>query len=391
MRRASRRNRERGSFVIFLALLLFVFCGFAALAIDANYIGLVRTEARHAVEAGAHAAAVRWTLDHDNETSIALSSAVLNANSVAGGPVDPSGAEIQLVGCDWDYPESDCDVGRDYDNGYRVRLSSLAGAGGGLPLFLAPILGFNTFDVDNQAIFAIRSTNVYVVVDISSATRSVSASMNSAVMAFLQELWHSPQDRVGIITVVGVAANALNQVSRPWIPVRLLPDSSSLGTFRTQTSNLDWCSCPFCTPAHITSAVPRCDLSAAGTFTSTNRGANHGAGINLAVTQLRSATYADRKTEQTVVVLTNQAPNNPSVPTDDAVWRALAVSAVNAANSNNISVHVVYLNSSGNVTQRDFMAGLPRGIGEFHEVAVAADLTAAMEGVARSVPVAMVE
>jgi hypothetical protein len=304
--------------------------------------------------------------------------------------VAPGLADFEMVGCDWSLPSNTCAPDVPYRNGVRARLGGLSGEGA-FPLFLAPLIGGAGFEATQEATWAIRSTNVYLVLDVSYPMRGAMTQARAALQAYLDELWHSPQDRVGLITVVGVAASAANIINRPWYPITILPTPAALLSARTTLGNLDWCSCPFCTPTHVTAWSPRCDMVTTGTFSGVHRGVNHGAGISLAVNQLRSSAYADRRTEQTIVVVTNQAPNNPSTPSDDATWRTQATSAANAAQANDISVHVVYLNDSGLSVPRDFMASLVRGIGSFEEVLLPVALSPALNEVARSVPVARVQ
>ena len=347
---------RRGSYAILLALTLMILLGMAALAIDVSFLHTISYEAQNAATVGSHAAAMELR-DGGGAVEIeAAMQAALAANNIAGAQVDTSNVDLDLT--HWDFAGSSDDLSP-FSNAARVQVSLSQGNGNAIGLLLGPLLGVTTSDIRATATTALRTWEVMVVQDVSKTMEPHMADAIDAVRDFLAEIWNSPLDSVGMVAFDGMA-DALT-LGSPWTQLTPLVSNAAYMTIDSQWSGLAWA-------GH-------------------NNGANHGAGITLAVDEL--VYYGDPEAFRAIVIVTNRAPYRPISGT--AFARAAAISAADDAADEGISVFVVYYDETGNPGDAAFMEGLTRGVGTYYEVTDPADLPLATETVAHRVPVALVK
>lgn len=140
-------REQRGGIAVLAALGAPVLAGFAALAVDAGYAYMVRTELQSAADAAAPAASMRLP-----DTAAALA----EARAIAAQNLPPAkhGEVLRdadfLVGT-WDPNSRTFTPGGSSPNAVRVTLRRARANGNPLPTFLAGVLGTDFFDLAAKA------------------------------------------------------------------------------------------------------------------------------------------------------------------------------------------------------------------------------------------------
>ena len=128
---------QRGSVLIWFALLLPVLLGFAALVIDLARLYLTKVELQNAADAAALAGAYKYAQTTSLPAAIAEAKDLATSNQVNGSPIPLSSVT----------PADKTVTGYTYGIQVTIALS-------GMNLIFAPVLGMTTSDVQATAIAA---------------------------------------------------------------------------------------------------------------------------------------------------------------------------------------------------------------------------------------------
>lgn len=153
---------ERGQMIALFAIMLPVLLGVAALAVEVGYIYLSKNEMQISADAAA-LASVRELVADDFSGARDQAEKVASANTVAGRKVVLNGTRDVEFGR-WE--NSVFTVTQAGANAVRVTIREFEGSPeGGLPLYIAPIIGINSFKVEASAIATLANIDLVLVLD----------------------------------------------------------------------------------------------------------------------------------------------------------------------------------------------------------------------------------
>lgn len=212
------RRQRKGAYAVLFSLLLVFALMFGAIAIDGSMVRLAQTQSQDIADAAAHAAVLALKRTGSRDEAETVAEAVVAANRVMG----QAPAIEQLTFGDWD--EGDRTFTESAGSGVnsvRVRLGRTGASA--LPLWLAPIMGFETASVEGTATAASRSLDVVLVLDITGSWHQKNfKKAREAALRFLEVLHanHGMEDRVGMVLF-------LNRYGWEFTPLTNVDDSSN--------------------------------------------------------------------------------------------------------------------------------------------------------------------
>ncbi len=361
-----------------MGVFVLVVMGFAALAVDISYITSAEIQAQGAADAASHAALVAY---RGNDS-------VAEGNMAAGWAVGENLVAAQAATIRPGFPNYGiynhatgvfCDTCPGFVNAVEVEVAREGGSA--LELLLAPLIGFNTEDVDGHSITTQQKKAVMVVNDMSCSMMDGNCGavgcgaihvLRLANLAFLQYFVDHPQedDRLGL-TVFAESSTA-----PAW--GQLVEIASFTPDIVTSMNGL--CSTWLTWPA-------LCDVTVGGT------------GAPMPPPTIGGCTSPGTGMEGAIVELTNPAK------VDGTFYRAMllfsdgyancngsttrATDAANTAWANDIHVYAItYSINVGNTTE---MESYVRGNGFHIDEADPAQLDDAFRTVAASLPTARVD
>lgn len=184
-------HARRGNYAMLFAVALAVLLGFGALAIDIAYQIMTKAQAQGVADAASQAAIIVLRQTGDQTQARRAAEHVVSLNAVAHGRATMT----ELTFGSWDDAEPD-PVFRPTvvrPNAARVRVARAGDAS--VPYLLAPILGFESFDVNAMATSAARSTQVIIVLDVTGSWGERDfAEARAAVLTALDMLTLSASD-----------------------------------------------------------------------------------------------------------------------------------------------------------------------------------------------------
>jgi hypothetical protein len=345
--------------------------GFAALTIDVGYLYNVRGDLQRAVDSAALAGASALVEGADEARTRALGYAAMN--DANGDGVTLKSGDVQLGS--WNAntrtftPLSG--EAQAFADSCRVTARLNSENGNAVPLFFAGIFGRDTTDVSAYATaqFGTAQTwDVMIVQDNSGSFTDALDLAKDADRALVQCLKdHTDNDsQVGFVTYTGSAM--LN------VPLQSLDTGFEL--IMSTIDNLAPCCWWFC------GSKPACKT-----------GTNIAAGVDLAVDELLNSS-GDPEFGKAIVIVSDGKPQATAwVPYTDEELKDMAIDAVDAAAEADISVFTIYYAGSSSTPALDaeFLEGLVRGDGTYHETADAEELSSVIWKVCASLPLMLVE
>jgi Flp pilus assembly protein TadG len=216
MHRCPPRNDRRGAIIVLIALCLPLFLIMAAFAVDVAWMQLTRTELRSATDAASRAGAKKLSLSQSESAARAAAKDAALRNNVAGAQLVLADSDI-VIGTgaqSSDVSRFAFSSGGTRPNAVRVTGRRTSGsAGGPVALLLGRVMGVTQFQPQHAATSTQLDRDLCLVVDRSGsmmqsltgdalpggacdpphATLSRWSALNTAVLAFLDELDQTPQ------------------------------------------------------------------------------------------------------------------------------------------------------------------------------------------------------
>lgn len=327
---------EKGQILAIFAIFLPVLLGVTSLAVEVGYIYLSKNEMQVAADAAA-LASVRELVADDFDGARTQAITVAAANTVAGRAIVLDGTRDVEFGR-WE--SGSFTVTNTGANAVRVTIREFEGSpDGGLPLFIAPIFGFDSFQVEATAIATLASIDLVLVLD-------RSGSMDDDTVRRWRCCWRrvviggiQPMDtmRAAAISFVGDLDPEVDQVG-------VVSYSSSASSPMEQTLTNDF--------VLATTAIS--DVSQPGGYT------NIGDGMAKAISELRSGRERG-STVKIIILLSDGEPtcrSNGSCGSSSSIVSAgktYALEKADEANSYNFIVHTISLGSGAD---RSLMQGI---------------------------------
>ncbi|MBW2255426.1 MAG: hypothetical protein JRI25_12625 [Deltaproteobacteria bacterium] len=350
-----RNAGNRGSYLVTITLVLSVLFGLSAFVIDVGYIKLAAIQAQNAADAGAHAALVEMKQGGTLSESRALAQEVMRLHRIAGLPVEVDPVQDILFG-GWDFSRRAFDPTSTYVNAVQVRVRRTQGSPGG-PVDL--LIGIYNPQVEVASpvptIAAFRSREILVAIDLDGWPEDDVAMAAEASLVMLDNLVGNglPDDKIGMVRLA----------SDPWkTRDGAAPQREALGMpLRVVQGDAD-------------------DIRAQ--WAKRGDGTRDGVGIDTAIGLFEPSD--DTHTEKVMVLVSD---GFSTVEARSA--RARDMTALAASKS--ISIYPVSLNRTGSQTQRDFLASLTTGLGNFNETDEATELSVILRQIAQQVPISLVQ
>ena len=385
------RAGRAGNYAVVIAIVLTVLLSFAALAVDVSYMRLAALQAQNAADAGAHAALVayRRTGDEDEARDVALE--VLSQNVIVGTTVSVD-SQTDIVFGGWDYETSTFDDSAAFTNAVQVQVRRNSDADDGpINLLVAPIIGFDTTDVQASATGAVRSRDVLLVLDITRSFKDEIGDAKAALLIFLDSMYNdgdtAPMDRIGLATFVGSGAMHTDLT---------YVDTNYDTLYDTWNDEVDYCEDLVWDMHNAPEMQDCCEPTTCQNWPSVPQwwtaGTNQSGGLDVASNHLiaNGNPYA----LQTIVLISDGQPCCWA----PGIWASCDANRTNAgiveadfAYANDISIFSVSFNYPHNATQSAYMEALIRGYGSFYETPDQEDLPGILEAIAEEIPVALVD
>ena len=210
---------RRGSVALVAAVAITVLMAFGALAVDVAYLRLAQAQLQDTADAASVAALWAARAEDSAAAADAAAAALVARNEVVGRAATIESVELG----DWDRRDDGFDLDLVSPNSARVQLS--LAESGGVPMFLARILGWEAVPISARATAASRDLHVILVMDITNSwSRSNYHKAREAAVAFLDvlERAHGPSDRIGMTIFTG-------RYAWEFTPLTLLDDVAGLG------------------------------------------------------------------------------------------------------------------------------------------------------------------
>ncbi len=192
--------RRRGNYAILLALALTALLGFGAFAIDVAYIRMAQAQAQDVADAATQAAVIMLRRTGDTTEAETAAEGVVAANHIAGQPGDLASLKFGV----WDEDTStftETAVAPNAVRGVVTRTDDNEVA-----LFLARLFGINTLPVAGRATSAARTMHICVAFDITNSwSHSNFHNARSAAVAFYDVIANNygEQDKIGMNVFTG--------------------------------------------------------------------------------------------------------------------------------------------------------------------------------------------
>ncbi len=380
------RLDRRGSYAVIVGLAMVPMLGFAALAIDVSYMFLVRNEARAAAQAAARMASIRLREGASEAQIRNAAGAAAQEYVVAGHQVDFD-EDMDLALGTWDYSSQSFSESGPGLNAARVLFHRGSSGGQPLSLFLGPLLGRDTVDLELESIAALRHHQVMLVLDVAQGMEAAMDDARDSILDFLDAACNCSLDSMGLVTVVGSAADA-SGARAPWTPLTTIASTAEYLSLKTSWNSLTWCNRPYGSTPHLAPNMPRCDAPW-GDEAPSGSGTNHGDGMDLALDELLS--HGDPESSRAIVLITDSGPNDPGGHLSTAALRNLASAA--AASAAAADVHLYVLMDLGTLggTGASFMQTLVEVPQDYYQLSSSSEFSGAMQHLASRVPVALLE
>ncbi len=198
------RVRRRGNYTMLMGFTTIAILGFGALGVDVAYIAMANTQASAVADAASHAALLTFRSAPGSEAArkadgtVAAQWVVDNNNVGFNGPGTMDALEFGI----FNSSTHGFDPGASPSNAARAAVSRKNG--NGIELMLAPILGYDTADIEQSSITVANPREIVVVLDRSGSMLSGSplsgrAGTDLALEAFSQYMvdHRVPLDRLG--------------------------------------------------------------------------------------------------------------------------------------------------------------------------------------------------
>jgi len=328
--------------------------GFGALGVDISYIAMSSSQAQAVADAASHAALVAYRTD----ASSSVAARVAAGNAAAQYYVDNNNVGLNGERAHLDQIQfgifnpstGNFSAGAQPYNAALARVDR--NSGNSLQLFLAPILGQNTADVEQEGVTAANPREIFVVVDRSCSMAWGSPvgyqSADLALEAFADYMINHqvPLDRLGITD--------FSENGSVWDPLRYVDGNE--GAIATKWS--EWADNPGYAASGCTNQQPAINLA---------RNALNTSGNELAF--------------KAMIVISD---GNPTCGGGAAGF----LTATDQAWDDDIHVWTVGFGSSINDS---LMESATKGVGTYYRLPSGAGLTDVMLDIARSIPVVISE
>ncbi len=193
MRTGQGGSLRRGGVMPLVVVALVVIAGVMSLAVDVGYLYLVKENLQTAADAGALAGASGLSVSQDEARRRATTYTQKNFANGAAVPVQASDVQLGL----WDPSTHVFTPSTSSPGAVKVTAQLRHDRGNAVGLYLARVLGINSFDVAASAVGSFGARDVILVLDYSasmsydSQLRHISQLGRSAVEQSLQDIWHS--------------------------------------------------------------------------------------------------------------------------------------------------------------------------------------------------------
>ena len=385
------RMRRAGNYAVVIAIVLTVLLSFAALAVDISYMRLAALQAQNAADAGAHAALVAYRRTGDEEEARDVALEVMSQNVIVGTAVSVD-AQTDIVFGGWDYDDSSFDSNAAYTNAVQVLVMRDEDSDDGpINLLVAPIIGFDTTNVQASATGAVRSRDVLLVLDTTRSFKDEIGDAKAALLAFLDYMYNegdtAPKDRIGLATFVGSGAMHTDLT---------YVDTYYDTLYDTWNDEVDYCEDLIWDNHNAPEMQDCCEPTTCRWWPSVPQwwtaGTNQSGGLEVASDHLiqNGNPYA----LQTIVLISDGEPccwSPGAWPSCDANRTAAGIVEADYAYANNISIFSVSFNYPYNATQSAYMEALIRGYGSFYETPDQEELPGILQAIAAEIPVALVQ
>ena len=366
---------EKGQVLVIFAVFLPVLLGVASLAVEVGYIYMAKSEMQVAADAAA-LASVRELVADDFAGARTQAITVARANNVAGREIVLNGTRDVEFGR-WE--SKGFTVTNSGANAVRVTIREFEGSpDGGLPLFIAPLFGIDSFKVEVTAIATLASIDLVLVLD-----RSGSMDDDSVFRWFFRRTRQGrrccfrrlvvggiqPMDtmRAAAISFVGDLDAEVDQVG-------VVSYSSRASSPMEQTLTNDF--------SRATAAIR--DVARPGGFT------NIGDGMAKAISELKSGRERG-STVKIIILLSDGEPtcrSNGSCGSFSSIVNAgktYALEKADEAKSSNFIVHTISL---GSRADRSLMQGIAsRADGSEFFAGTGAALSQVFQSIRERIPV----
>ncbi len=196
----TRPSRRRGSYAILLALALTVLLGFGAFAIDVAYIRMAQAQAQDVADAATQAAVIMLRRTGSQDDARTVAEGVVAANLIAGQPGDLADLDFGT----WDEDAGTFTEGTVAPNAVRALVTRTGDNEVGL--FLARFFGVEHLPVAGRATSAARAMHVCVAFDITNSwNHSDFHNATDAALAFYDVIANNygEQDKIGMAIFTG--------------------------------------------------------------------------------------------------------------------------------------------------------------------------------------------
>ena len=151
-------HARKGAIIVLAAIFMVPIFGFVAFSVDSGYMALVKSQLQNAADAAALAA----TSELGEGIAVAKQAAIdiAQTNNAAGQPVVLADADIEFG--QWDVVNKTFSTPVPNPNAVRItaRVTNQ-------PLFFAPVIGHDTFDMSASAIALVNPRDIMFVIDLS--------------------------------------------------------------------------------------------------------------------------------------------------------------------------------------------------------------------------------
>ena len=361
-------TRRRGNTLVLVGVTAPVLMGFAALTIDIGQMYSVRAELQNAMDAAALAGASALALDADLVRARAHGVAALN--TVNGDPVMVPLGNIELG--EWDtYSGTFTPLYGDQQvKADSVRISNT------LQLTFAQIWGNTETEISASATVSFGTPDPWDVIIVQDTSGSFTDALDQAKEAD-RALVECLRDHINNASKIGLVQ--YTGTSRVAYPLTEIEDG--LSGLLSAVDSLNQC-CMSVNP-NSCNGNPQCR-----TYT------NIAAGVDAALNEFLADGIPYPGTTRAIVIISDGQPKaEPSSGLTDYEMGELAVTAVDNAWYEEISVFGVYYAGSSDTPGQDatFLEGLVRGEGTFAATPDAAELSTLVWDICASLPPVLVE
>lgn len=416
------KSSRKGAYAILFGFSIIVLLGFGALAIDVGYIRLAQMQTQDIADAASQAALYRLRRTGDLDDARAAAASIARENKVVGTAPD---LDLVQFGS-WDQNAAVKVFDPDASRPNAVRAVVSRKDGNAVNMFLGRLFGVDTADITREATSSARSLHVILVMDITGSWHNSNKQRDfrnarDAALAFLDTLesGYGEYDKVGMTIFTG-------RYAWEYTPLTLIGDEATSGTARTA-----WMKLNVASKGGTGKAFPEvCAVKTGGSGSSANAnkftsptggcypampreytdepGTDHTTGITLARTMFTEET--DPTAFRAMVILTDGAPNGilsahgkyrTELGYTETRWREYLGprphTDTQVKTQSNTLTQQMYDELGVNtwvVSFRDnnsFMHTMPKGIGYYSNTNESDALIPIFEGIANSLPMAIVQ